>query len=205
MKTREQLDQEVRAAHADWDDDQVKAEVDRLDEEQRKPDPDPAPKPDAAAFARLRREKQEAESRAKAAQDRLAAEETRKAEEQGEWEKLAKQYEAERDQAREDLASLEQRVNVERIAGRLKVKHPADAIALLPGEVDHTDDQAVEQALQALIDDGRVPVDSTRPGSTGRPAGNGGGALTVEQIKEMSPDEVNRRWDEIQPVLAQQK
>jgi len=42
------------------------------------------------------------------------------------------------------------------------------------------------------------------PGESGESDGNGGG-LTIEEVKQMSPEEINQRWDEVQAVLRQQE
>lgn len=208
--TLEEFIEQVRAAHQDWTDEQVNAEAQRLFTEQEiDPDPEPDPSDDDRrdrGMARLRREKQEAEARAKAAEDELAARQRKEAEDQGEWEKLAKQYETERDEARTDLVELRAQIQVERIARRRKFRNADEALALLPGDLDRSDEDAVDKALETLAENRPHLIDTGQSGSTGRPASsNNGGDLTVEQIKQMSPAEVNRRWDEVQPVIAREQ
>lgn len=209
MKTREQLEQEVRAEHADWSDDQVKAEVDRLDAEQRKPDPDPDPDPDptpdSAAFARLRREKQEAERQAKEARDALAAKERAEAEQAGEWEKLAKTYEQERDEARQELADLRTQITVEKLATTLHFRNADEAIALLPSNLDRSDDDRVRAALTTLAENRPHLIDNGKPGPTGGPAGGPTTDLTIDQVKRMTPQEITARQDEVDAVLTRQQ
>lgn len=209
MKTREQFIEQVRAEHEDWTDDQVAAEADRLyaAQEKENPDPDPDPKKGDrdAAMARLRREKQEAERREKEARDALAAKERKEAEQAGEWEKLAKQYEQERDDARGELARLKRRIDVEKIARRLKFRHADEAIALLPADLDDADDGKVEQALAQLAADRPHLINSGAPGPTGGPPGPAPTGLTYEQVKAMSQEEINERWDEVAPVLEAHK
>lgn len=196
----------IRDEHPDWTDEQVTAELERQGGEQDPPPADP-PKPDDRdeAFARLRREKEAAERKARDAEDRLAAKQREEAEQAGEWEKLAKQYETERDEARKDLADLKTRIKVEGIAKRLKFRREDEAIALLPNNLDRDDDGAVSKALEDLAAERPHLVDNGAPPPSGAPAGGGNqGGLTLEQVKAMTPDEINRRWDEVQPVLAQQ-
>lgn len=194
---------EIRAAHPDWTDDQVTAELERPTPP--KPDP-PDPKPDDrdGAMARMRREKEAAEREKRELQAEIERRDREQAEQAGEWEKLAKQYETERDQARKDLADLKAQIKVEGIAKRLKFRNTDEAIALLPTDTDRADEAAVSAALEALAENRPHLLDNGAPGPTGLPAGGSPTGLTLEQIKEMSPAEVNRRWDEVQPVLARQ-
>ncbi len=115
MSTLEQLIEQVRAANAEWTDEQVATEADRLFAAQEKT-PEPKPEDDRdAAFARERRKREAAEKEAKDARDKLAAKERKEAEDQGEWQKLADTYEKERDQARQELTDLRTELKVEKL------------------------------------------------------------------------------------------
>lgn len=198
------VEETVRAEHPEWTDEQVAAEVTRRTDV---PPPKPDPKPDEdrdRAFAEQRRKANEAEQRARAAEQQLADIERTKAEQAGEWEKLAKQYETERDQARQELADLRTEIKVEKTASRLKFKNTDEALALLPRELDRSDDQAVADALEALATNRPHLIDNGKPGPTGLPAGSSPTGLTLAEVQAMSPAEINSRWEEVQPVLAQQ-
>lgn len=199
------VEETIRAEHPEWTDEQVAAEVTRRTDQ---PPPKPDPKPDEErdrAFAEQRRKANEAEGRAKKAEQELADIKRKEAEQAGEWEKLAKQYETERDQARKELADLRAQIKVEGIAKNLKFRNADEAIALLPADIDRADESAVTTALQALAENRRHLLDNGTPGPTGLPGGGSPTGLTLAEVKEMSPDEINRRWDEVQPVLAQQQ
>jgi hypothetical protein len=196
------IEEQVRSEHPDWTDEQVAAEVTKR-EADAKPDPDPKPDERDAAFARLRREKQDADKRAKDAEDKLAAKAREEAEAQGEWQKLAETYEKERDTARKALADLQQQIKVEAVAAGLKFRHADEAIALLPSELDRTDEAAVQKALEQLAEDRPHLIDSGTPGPTGRPpTGGGKGDLTKADVERMTAAEINARWDDVQKVLS---
>jgi len=204
MLTREEL----QAQHPGWTGEQIDAELARL---QTEPDPEPTPDPEPAspsqeAFARLRREKQEADKRAKAAEQKLADQARLEAEQAGQWETLAKQYETERDQARHELTDLQARAKVEQAARNLKFRNADEALALLAADVDRTDDTAVTDALTALAAERPHLLDTGRPGPSGLPASGDPqpGGLTIEQVKEMTPEQINANWPEVQKALAGQ-
>lgn len=90
-------------------------------------------------------------------------------------------------------------------AARLDFNDPADAYRLLDLQaLEVTDDGVVkglEQALQKLLAD--KPYLRKQAGtktSATNPAG--ASTLTLEQIKRMSPAEINARWDDVQKVIG---
>lgn len=211
----DQIEQRVRAEHPDWNDEQVATEVARLKAEQQPPPPKPDDQDRDAAMARMRREKEAAERRAQEAEDKLAAEERKKAEQQGEWQKLAEQYESERDQARQETADLRKefddfkaRIEVEKIARRLKFRNDDEALALVKvnnPDLDLSDRAAAEAALTRLADERKHLIDTGAPPPGGRPTGDPpAGSLTREQVEAMTPAELEARWDEVQAFLASQ-
>lgn len=203
MPTREQL----KADHPEWTDEQIEAELARLQAE-NPPPVDPPAKKDEDPNARLRRQKDEAEKRAAEAERKLAERERADAEAQGQWEQLAKQYEQERDEARTELANLKAKIKVESSARALKFKNADEAVALLRERgIDQTDDTAVTDALTALAEERPHLIDTGRPGPSGLPSGGDPqtGGLTLEEVKAMTPAEVNARWDEVQKVLNTQQ
>lgn len=205
MDTREQREKVLREEHEDWSDEQVNAELDRQEKEEDPPKEDPPDDGKDKAMARLRREKNAAEKAAKAAQDKLDERDRKEAEEQGKFKELAETARKEADQAAAKLAQLEQRQAIEKVARKLKFRHPDEAIAhpSLPDDLDRTDEAAVEAALKALAENRPHLVDDGAPGPSGGP---GGGppptTLTRADVEAMSEDEINERWDEVQKVLA---
>lgn len=92
-------------------------------------------------------------------------------------------------------------------AGRLGVVDPEAAYRLLDLSLLEYDDDGrptnLEAALRALLKDkpylvGQPHGPSGSPTNPGRPRTS----LTLEDVKRMSPDEINRRWDEVQRVLS---
>jgi hypothetical protein len=189
-------EQEIRAAHPDWTDEQVAAEVARLAE---KPEPAAAPPASGtgeqdAAFARLRRETEEANKRAKAAEDKLAAEAKKKAEEQGKWEDLAKEETRKREALEASQAADQAKRNAERAARDLKFRDADYALYLLAQEsVDLADAAAVKAALDRIAADRKDLLGGAAPPPSGGPAGGNKGdppALTREQLSAMSPKQI---------------
>lgn len=199
MLTKEQ----IQAEHPDWTPEQVDTEHARLKAEHEKDPPDPKPDDRDAGMARLRREKEAAERKARDAQAELDRRDREQAEQAGEWEKLAKQYETERDQARTELTELRQEIKVKGFAKRLKFRHEDEAIALLPRDVDVTDEGAVQAALEALAENRPHLIDNGKPGPTGLPPSSRSTDLTIDQIKAMTPQEYLARKDEVDKAVTQ--
>lgn len=184
---------EIRAAHPDWTDEQVAAELAK----QPEPAAPPAPPPSSgsgdhdAAMARMRREKDEADKRAKAAEDKLAAEERKKAEEQGEYQKLADQEKARADKLEAEKNEERAKVNAEKTASGLKFKDTGYALYLLAADnIDLSDPAAVKAALEQIATDRKDLVSGIPPPPSGGPAGGSDGkppGLTREQLAGMSP------------------
>jgi membrane protein involved in colicin uptake len=189
-------EQEIRAAHPDWTDEQVTAEVARLAEK-----PEPAATPPAsgtgeqdAAFARMRRETEDANKRAKAAEDKLAEEARKKAEEDGQFKELADKEKARADGLEAKQRETEQRRNAERAAGDLKFKDPGYALYMLAAEnVDLSDAAAVKAALDRIAADRKDLLGGVVPAPSGGPAGGSKQdppGLTREQLAGMSPKQI---------------
>jgi hypothetical protein len=202
---------EIRAAHPDWDDAQVAAEVARLaampptPPEPPKPDP---PKPDDGqnrAMAELRRRAEAAEKRAAEAEAAEAERVRKQAEEEGRWKDIADQERAradaataERDRIRADAEAEKARTNAQRAAMDRKFKDTGYALYLLEQQaVDFTDAAAVGNALDELVKSRADLLNAAPPappsGGPPAPGPQGGGpALTAEQIAAMSPDKVRQ-------------
>jgi chromosome segregation ATPase len=176
----------------DNDDEDDSSDVDRLKSELEKNKQELA-----AARVAARKAKAEArEARQKAAS------------ETGNWEQVAKEHEATIADLREELAEatggkqtsdyeldqFKREVRVTRLASRLGFRDPADAIAMLKD--DQTgDDKTAERALRQLGEDKPYLRDPRK--ASGIP-GNGtrsGSGLSMEQLKSMSPEEINAAWD----------
>lgn len=186
---------EIRAAHPDWTDEQVAAEVARLKAE-TPPPPEPKPDDRDRAFAEQRRKADEAERRAKAAEDALAERERKEAEEQGRWKEIAEKAEAKAADLEARHTAAEQRRNAERAASDLKVKDTGYALYLLEQDkVDLSDPSAVKTALEQLTTNRPDLLGGTAPPPpTGGPAGGTGPTdppkLTADQLRAMTPQQV---------------
>lgn len=170
------------------------------------PDPkaDPPPKPtpaddmvsipkaehDAqqAALASMRREVQKTQDAAKkAAED--------KAREAGEHEKLANQYQAERDAIQAELAQERATARVRAAASRHKFRNPDDAVALLPASVDREDEAAVDTALKQLAGERKYLIDDGTPVRTGGPAGGGDPPDNATLDEQLAAAAAKGDWD----------
>ena len=111
--------------------------------------------------------------------------------------------EAERDEARFELDSYRRRIRISTVATRQGFKDPEDAHAFLADD-ETEDEQSTERALKRLAR--QKPYLVNKPRSSGVAVGSGGNGvgLTVEEIKSMTPDQINARWDEVQKVMSGQ-
>lgn len=158
-------------------------------------------------YERLRQIAREHETQVKKAATEEATRKRQQQIEQGKFEEMLREEaetrlatEAERDTARDELAAERRNRRVEGVAKRLGFKDPEDAMAFISNE-DGDDDSATERALKKLARKKPYLVDTRRP--TGVPIGGQNGALlTLEAIQNMSEDEVNANWSEVQKVLA---
>jgi hypothetical protein len=87
----------------------------------------------------------------------------------------------------------------ETLRARVAAKHslPAELADVLKGDTEEALDEHA-QRLAALVKPAGQPAGS---GFDGGSRGSGGSTLTRAQIEAMSPDELNRRWPEIQEAL----
>lgn len=102
--------------------------------------------------------------------------------------------------ARTELQAARAEVAVARAAANLGV-NPAKLAKLVTVEFDADGQPAgVEAAAAAVLNEWpELKPAAATPGATnpGRQV-----KLTIEQVKKMSPDEINSRWDEVRAVLA---
>lgn len=103
----------------------------------------------------------------------------------------------------------ERKANIVKVAKRLNFEYPDDAHRFLDVD-DMEDETSIESALKNVLRD-RPRLKSRRkgsgapiPGDSGDDDGKGG-SLSIEDIKKMSPQEVNDRWEEVQAVLKSQE
>lgn len=188
--TRQEREQRIREQHADWTDEQVKAEADR----QEAAEPPPEPKPDDRAFAEMRRRAEQAERDAQALREAEAERQRKEAEEQGEWQKLAEQRQAEIDRLKAEGEAEKAERNAERSAADLKFRDTGYALyKLRQDRVDLNDPAAVKTALEDLAKASPDMVAGGTPPPSGGPAGGSDPAppkLTAAQIAEMSPAQI---------------
>lgn len=152
---------------------------------------------------RIAREKDEADRKRKDEQEK---ELQKKKKEEGRWQELlgeesekTRKAEGERDTAVAELQSFKRRILVESVAKRLGWREPADAHLYLDAE-DMDDEALAEAALKRVAKKKEFLVNPKK--ATGGPGpNNGAGGLSVDDIKQMSQEEINRRWPEVQKVL----
>jgi hypothetical protein len=98
-------------------------------------------------------------------------------------------------------------------AGRLGIQDPQDAVRLLDWDALEFDERGevanMDDVLNKLIKSKPYlcgTVQAVTPVVTGNPSAERapGAELTIEQIRQMRPEEINARWAEIEPILAAQ-
>jgi hypothetical protein len=99
------------------------------------------------------------------------------------------------------LEQFQRTQRISSIANRLGFKDSEDAVRFLDDD-DSDDDVTAERALKRLAREKPYLVDTRR--STGAPVGGEGSTLSMEEIKRMTPDEVNARWEEVQQAMQNQ-
>jgi hypothetical protein len=169
-------------------------------------DPDDVLELKRSEYERMRRIVREHDNDKKKREQAERKEREKRAREQGQYEDLLKEKdeqtqaaEAERDEAKYQLDAYRRRIRVQAAAVRLGFKDPEDASKFLTEE-DTEDDTSTERALRKLARDKSYLVQERR--STGAPVGGDGVSLTLDQIKNMSEDEINDRWEEVQKAMA---
>lgn len=210
-------EQEIRAAHPDWTDEQVAAEVARTAEAPAPTEQEMVSLPKAEADALRRRVAESERAARKLEADKKAAEEAQAAE-QGKWEELAKQREAELAQTRDQAARDERDARVSRIAARMKFVDPSDVVGRVTAD-EGADDSSVEQALEriakasphlvakeapAVPEIGIVHQPANAPSPTGpKPPAGKEPLRTQADVEALSQKEFEARYDEVQAVLKQ--
>lgn len=186
---------------------------DPIDDPEDDPVDDPDDDPDAdieqvsrAELNRLKRIAAEAEKKAKQAEREERKRRERARAEAGQFQELlderdehAREIEAERDEARYELENYKREVRVTKIAQRLNYRDPSDAARFLTDD-ETEDDASTERALKRLAKEKSYLVEPRR--SSGIPVGGEAGGLTLDEINNMTPDQINARWGEVQAAMA---
>lgn len=175
-------------------------------------DDDDSPGAQLAKAERMRadaeRERDAAKTEARKARQEARQAREKAAQESGNWESVAKERAAEVEDLKERVTSAEERataaehsldkfqrdVRVTRLASKFGYKDPRDA-SLHLNEDQTGDDKSCERALRELAKEKPYLVDERRA-SGGAINGSRGGSLTHEQLKNMTPEEINARWDQ---------
>lgn len=116
----------------------------------------------------------------------------------GEWKTRSEKEKSDLQKAQETLQKLQADLNTakaEALRAKVAAKHklPPALAERLRGAME----EEMEADAKALLE--QLP----KPGGNVSPANPGGGvALTLEDIKRMSPEEINRRWDEVKRVMG---
>jgi hypothetical protein len=122
----------------------------------------------------------------------------------------AETAEAEAKTAREQIRAANLRMAIEREARKLAIVDEDAAFRLLDLAAVQYDAAStptnIEPLLRALVAKRPYLVGQAggNSGSLTNPARGGNAKLTLDDIRKMGPEEINRRWDEVQRVMAGQ-
>ena len=155
----------------------------------------------------LRRELAERRRQAKQAEKEAAVAERKRLEEEGQYQTLAKQAEERAAAAEARAKELETRQLITQVANRLRFRDAQDAIAHLRDRgIDAEDEAAVEGALNALATEKSYLIDTPAVVKTGGSVGGEGQTnLTVDELRGMTPEQINQLDPaEVNRVLSQQ-
>lgn len=155
----------------------------------------------------LRRELAEHRRQAKQAEKAAAVAERKRLEDEGQYQTLAQQAEERATAAEARAKELEQRQLISQVATRLRFRDSQDAIAHLKDRgIDAEDEAAVEAALTALSTEKSYLIDTPAVVKTGGSVGGEGqSTLTVDELRGMTPQQINALDPaEVNRVLSQQ-
>lgn len=161
---------------------------------------------DAEYVSKLRNEAADNRTKLKAAQDELKKLQDAQLSDQEKAVKRATEAEARAQAAEAKVKERTVRADVKLAAAKLNVVDPDAAYKLL--DLDQItfneagDPTNIDKLIGQLVKDKPYLVGANGSHSSANPQTGHGGSLTVEDIRKMSSDEINRRWDEIQKVLA---
>lgn len=115
------------------------------------------------------------------------------------------QLRAEWESSKAEAAREKLRNTAIKVANEKKIS--ADIVDFLLGQDEESTlaniskyEQSNQQYIQAAIEERIKSGSYTPPKNSGN-----GGAITLESLKTMSADEINKNWDAVQQVLSQQK
>lgn len=158
-------------------------------------------------FNRLRREQADTAKAARLAQKDAKKARDRERKEAGQYDEILAEKDEEvsaagaRAEAAEyQLDQFQRRTLINSTAQRLHFKDPQDAVRFL--DEDDTDDEvSTERALKRLAREKPYLIDARR--ASGAPIGGENGTnISLEDIKRMSQEEINARWEEVQQALS---
>lgn len=163
---------------------------------------------------RLRRETREANKKLQQHASEERARREKDMADQEKWKDLAESREERITELEGEVEALkmegvknQRKASIVKVAKRLNFEYPDDAHLFLEVE-DMEDEQSIEAALKSVLQD-RPRLKARRKGS-GAPIpgesedGDDKGELTKEMIEKMSPEEINKRWPEVQAFLRKQ-
>lgn len=161
---------------------------------------------------RLRRKAREADEKEKKAKRDQDESDKKKKREEGRYQELLDEektktvQETERaDKAENELKSYRFQVAVNKVATRVGFRDPSDAHLFLSQEMEDADEKDLERALKKVLE-GKTYLKAERSASGTAGNGNGGGTgLTMDDVRRMTPDQVNARWDDVQKVMQKVK
>lgn len=168
---------------------------DPKDPDPKDPDPkDPDPKDPDPRDAELERVKRELGKLNKEKRDR----ERKEAEEAGDHDKIVKQAEQERDEAKAEadakaaeLTTFKAEADVRKVAGTLKFHDAEDAVLRTPSEVAAKGEAAIEKHLRELATKSPHLVGEGKPRSGATLPDNDGGEVTqLSSTEGMTPEQI---------------
>jgi hypothetical protein len=218
--------EKVKESHPDWSDEQVTAEIERLkaassddddddDDDDDHDGDDPKVADLTSKLAESERKLHAAEQAARKAKDDARKARSQTALDTDNWEQLAKERETEvadlreqldtatkrADDAESGLSSFQKQVRVVGIASRLGFRDPTDAQLHISGD-DAGDDKTAERALRDLAKKKPYLIDERKATGRAMNGGSNGGPLTVDQMKKMTPEQINASWAQVQESLS---
>lgn len=157
------------------------------------PQPVPAPAANDADTAKLLKELEDLRKEKQEREDRELSEKQK--------------LEKDRDRMKAELEKLEtenRRLQITGVAKELGFHNPSDALGLIDWKSVEKTDAATKAALEGLLKTssylagppGPDPTTTSNPARTTR--------LTRDDLKKLSPSEINKRWSEVQAVLKGQ-
>ncbi len=158
-------------------------------------------------FNRLRREQADTAKAARQAQREAKSARERERKEAGQYDEILAEKDdevsaagARAEAAEYQLDQFQRRTRINASAQRLHFKDPQDAVMFLD-EDDTEDDVSTERALKRLAREKPYLIDTRR--ASGAPIGGENGmSISMEDIKKMSQEEINARWEEVQQSLS---